>query len=174
MIFAIVNLSTGLVENVIVADSGFVAPDGFQAVASTTAAIGDTYSNGTFTPPAPTQAQLVAYANGKQQALMTGGYTITLPEGTITFATDISSMSLITGKAVRLQQANAPASVDWQTGPTTFTTIVAADFITAATDIADFVQATFDALQPIFSGIAAGTITATAQIDAATWPASSA
>lgn len=118
---------------------------------------------------APTKPQLLAYANAKQWALATGGYTITVNSAPLVFPSDVVSMGLITGKAARLAQPNPPASFDWQT-PTGFVTIAAADFIAVATQIADFVQSTFNALAAVFAAIEAGTTTTTAEVDAAAWP----
>lgn len=115
--------------------------------------------------------QLVAYANAKQWALATGGYTATIAGAAVRFATSETAQVLIAGKAQRFALPNAPASVAWQTGPTDFVTIAAADFVTAATRIADFVQSTFDALQAVLEAVASGAITTTAEIDAAAWPA---
>jgi hypothetical protein len=58
-------------------------------------------------------------------------------------------------------------------GTQTFTTIAAADFLTAATTIADFVQSTFNTLATVLSVISAGTITTFAEIHSASWPANS-
>jgi hypothetical protein len=109
---------------------------------------------------------LTGYANAKQWSLATAGFTVPIGGKNITFTTDEISMALITGKAVRFMQPGAPASTQWQTGPTTFITIAAADFLTAATAIADFMQSTFDKLAVVLSGIAAGTITTKAGVDA--------
>lgn len=117
----------------------------------------------------PTTATLAAYANAKQWALATSGYTITVNSAPLVFPSDVVSMGLITGKAARLAQPNPPVSFDWQT-PTGFVTIAAADFISVATQIADFVQSTFTALAVVFAAIEAGTITTTAEVDAASWP----
>lgn len=139
------------------------------------------------TQPAPTQAEidaynagswpapnLIAYANQKQWALATGGFTVTFSGGpTITFDTSDIGMTLITGKVARLGQANPPASFNWQTGPTTFATITAAQIIQAGCAIADFVQATFDSLNVVFADINGGSITTIAQIDGAKWPTNS-
>jgi len=85
----------------------------------------------------------------------------------IGFRTDTESQALMVGKAFRLSLPGAPATVRWQTGPAEFVVLDSADFIAAATTVADWVQATFDALDDvIFPGIAAGTITTTAEIDA--------
>jgi hypothetical protein len=124
--------------------------------------------------PAPTQAQLLAYADTAQWKLATGGYTITsTPVGgaptALTWATDPTSFSLINGKAMRLQQPGAPASTLWQFA-TGFQTISTADFLAAAIEIADFMQATFATLETVLAAIVAGSLTSYAQIDAAAWP----
>lgn len=111
--------------------------------------------------------QLVAYANAAQWRCATGGYQMTIAGDLIPFSTSEVAMNMIAGKVARLGQPGAPVTVNWQIGPTSFQEIAAADFIAASIEIADFVQATFDALPPIFAGIADGTITTTAQIDAA-------
>jgi hypothetical protein len=122
--------------------------------------------NGLFaTEPAPTQAELIAYANAAQWMKAVGGRALTVAGQSITFSTSDTSLSLMNGVVSRLQRPSPPASVQWQTGATTFVTIAASDFITAATSIADFVQATFDALPAIFADIASGAVTTTAQID---------
>lgn len=126
----------------------------------------------TFDPTACERKALMAYANTKQWALATGGYTITLSGTPRTFKTDSESQGLMTGKALRLTQPSPPTTVNWQFGGASsdFAEIDAADFMTAATAVADFVQATFDTLRQVLADIAAGTITSTAQIEAAAWP----
>ncbi|WP_316234957.1 MULTISPECIES: DUF4376 domain-containing protein [unclassified Bradyrhizobium] len=110
---------------------------------------------------------LAAYANAKQWAKASGGYVATINGAPVPFSTSTESLGLIAGKVARLQQANPPAAVQWQTGERTFTTIAAADFIAASIEIADFVQATFDRLATVMAGIGAGTITMFSQIDTA-------
>ncbi|WP_316189388.1 hypothetical protein [Bradyrhizobium sp. SZCCHNS1054] len=112
-------------------------------------------------------ADLVAYANARQWAKATVGYAVTVNGAPITISTTSESLGLITGKVARLQQPNPPAAVTWQTGPTSFVSIPAADFTTLATEVADFVQSTFDKLATALAGIAAGTITTQAAVDAA-------
>lgn len=144
----------------------FVACDG-------TVTVGMRYADGAFSvvvPPPPTKVELAAYANAHQWALATGGYTATIGGEPVVFPTDAVSMGLITGKAARLAQPNPPASFEWQT-PTGFITIAAADFLTTATAIADFVQATFSALASVLADIGSGAITTFAEVDAAAWPA---
>lgn len=133
---------------------------------------GWTYDGTTYAAPVvppPTQAELLAYANGKQWNLATGGYTVTVNSAPLVFASDVVSMGLITGKAARLAQPNPPASFVWQT-PTGFISIAAASFISVATQLADFVQSTFDALEPVQASIVSASITTFAAVDAATWP----
>jgi hypothetical protein len=116
-------------------------------------------------PPSPTTSDLIAYANRRQWQKATSGYTATINGSQVTIPTTSESMSLITGKVARFQQANPPASVQWQTGATTFITIAEADFMTLAVSIADFIQSTFDKLATVIASIQGGTITTTAQID---------
>lgn len=161
----------GVITNRIMLDdpADFTPPAGFSLVAGADAyAIGGSIVGGTYTPPPappPPPVDLVAYANARQWATATGGRVLMIAGAPVPFSTSDTSMGLITGKAARFQQANPPASVQWQTGETSFVTIAAADFMTAATQIADFVQSTFDALPGIFADIASGKITTPAQID---------
>ena len=148
------------------------APEGCTFMMQDGAAMGWRLLDGVLVPPAApiitaSPEELIAFANAAQWRCATGGYQMTIAGETIAFPTSDVAMSTIAGKAARLGQPGAPASVIWQVGPTDFKEIAAADFIAASIEIADFVQATFDALPPIFAGIADGTITTTAQIDAA-------
>jgi hypothetical protein len=124
------------------------------------------YEIAAYVAPALTAADLIAYANAKQWAVATGGRVVTVNGSQIAFATTMDSMELMSGKVQRLDQPDPPTTINWQTGPTTFTAIDAVTFKAIATELADFYQATFDALPGIFAGITAGTITTTAQIDA--------
>lgn len=126
-----------------------------------------------YAAPAETAEAVAAYANWKQWALATGGYTATLAGTPRTFKTDPTSLSLMTGKQVRLGQPNPPASINWQFEGAGFVAVVAADFTLAATKVADFVQGTFDTLQAVLTGIAGGSIKTFADVDAAAWPAAS-
>ena len=141
------------------------------------------YGDGAFAIPAPadwshptlpcpvpdtTTESLLAYANAKQWALATGGYTTTVNGQSITVATDATSQLLMTGKAMRLGQKNPPASIAWQLD-SGFVTLAAADFLVVASAADDFVQSTFDKLKEVEAAIRAAppTITTTADIDAA-------
>jgi hypothetical protein len=153
-------------------------PTGSSFMIQPGAGIGWTLSGGALiapaapTLPAPTTAQLLAYANAKQWTLATGGHNVTIEGTSYLFATDPTSLALITGNALRLQQSGAPTSVLWQFSSTgAFVTISAADFLTTADNIADWVQSTFAALETVMAAITAATITTEAAIDAAAWPA---
>jgi hypothetical protein len=118
-------------------------------------------------PPPPFDA--AAYANAKQWTLALGGYTVTVGGQALRFPTDPQSQALMIGKAVRFSQAGAPASVDWQFADG-FVTLSAADFMTAAIKVADFVQATFDTLKAVLADVDRGAIVTAAAVDAAPWP----
>lgn len=119
----------------------------------------------------PVKGALKTYANELQWRLATGGFTVEFTGGkVITFDTSTEGQALITGKVARLGQPSPPTSVKWQSGPEQVTTITAAQFKSAAVQVADYVQATFDKLGDVLAAINAGTITSKAQVDAAAWP----
>lgn len=110
---------------------------------------------------------LVRYANWKQGAIAIGGRTIDVDGKPVLFSTKAEDISAMLTKAARLQMPGAATSVNWQMAPGDFLRVPAADFITIATGLADFVQRTFDALSDIIAGIADDKITTREQIDAA-------
>lgn len=110
---------------------------------------------------------LLTYANFKQWNVATGGYVATVGELQIPFKTDVSSLSLITGKVVSITQPDGPQSVDWQVGPYSIISIEADDFLAAARAVDIFVQGTFTTLKTVFEKIADGTFTTRDQIDQA-------
>lgn len=178
--YAVVNAS-GAVINVAMWDGTTPwQPSGGTAVAipaGNNAGIGWTYANGTFTAPPPptpaplTAAQLANYADNKQAALSRGGFTITLSGTAVTFLTSVDGIALMAAEQVRLGQPNPPTQVRVESPSGTVVTVSAADFTTAYSAIVDFEQATLNTLQSVLSSISSGTITTTAQIDAASWPA---
>ncbi|KEA07110.1 DUF4376 domain-containing protein [Rhizobium rhizogenes] len=128
--------------------------------------------NGSFSAPtavAPSKDDLISYANQKQWSLAIGGYSAMINSEVVKFATDPLSQSLIIGKALRLSQPEPPVLVNWQSGAS-FAEIATSDFLNVATLIADFIQATFDALNNVLSAIEGGTIADFESIDAALWP----
>lgn len=159
--------SSAQARSVPVGDSGYVAfiagggvPQRISSVEELAAVFAQQYPAG----------MLTTYANARQWALATGGYTIALSGVTCLFETDPGSLTLITGKAVRLGQPNPPATIEWQFASGSVE-LTAADFMLAANAVADFFQGTFDTLlKVVLPGISAGTISSISQIDAATWP----
>lgn len=110
-------------------------------------------------------------ANAHQWALAVGGFTVTIDGAERTFATDNLSRPLIEAKYARFQAPGAPAAVNWQFRDG-FAAIGAADFCAAALAMADFFQATFDALGRVEAAIDAGEITTLDEIEAYdAWPA---
>lgn len=155
--------------------ASMVAPGGGAYMMQDGAGMGWVLSNGTLAAPnAPvvtmTKPALAAYANAKQWTLATGGHNVTIQGTQLLFATDTTSMTLLTGKISRLSQASPPASVGWQFSNGQFVTISATDLTAAAISVADFIQATFDALRTVLTAVANGSTTTTAQIDSAAWP----
>lgn len=114
----------------------------------------------------PSADALVAYANMRQWAVAIGGRSVAINGVDKPISTTPESQALLYSKMLRLSQPSPPTTVNWQVGTTEMVTLSPADFTMMATEIADFVQATFDALPGIFAGISAGAITAPAQIDA--------
>lgn len=120
------------------------------------------FNGETFSQPAASKfskAQLKAYANIVQWSRAVGGHVVMIDGSPVPFSTSEASMSLLAGKAMRLQQPNPPSTVRWQVSPTSFKLIEADDFIVAASSVADFVQSTFDRLDEVFSMIDDGTVT---------------
>lgn len=152
------------------ASAGFVAPDsqGYIEFLSRGGAATPISSleelAGVFQQQYP-GGMLLIYANAIQWDLATGGYQTTIEGQQIVFPTTPESMSLISGKVQRLSQPNPPATINWQIGAQEFVEIPAADFIVLATDIADFVQASFDKLKDVvIPGINGGTLTTREQV----------
>lgn len=115
---------------------------------------------------------LIAYAHAVQWARAEAGVMVALSGGAqVRFASDATGRALLNGAVTRAQQANPPPGFRWQTGATSFVTLTPAQIVTAGIAVADYIQGTFDTLDDVIADILSGTITSTAQIDAATWPA---
>jgi len=120
------------------------------------------------------KANLAAYAIGKQQALLAAVFSHPLADGSATLTTACDPVSL-TGLNSLTQLATTPAlnasvgtrvyyNVDWS--PHTVTPAQMAEFAAA---IGAHVQALYTDLATVVAAINGGTITTTAQIDAANW-----
>jgi hypothetical protein len=115
--------------------------------------------------PTVTTDDLTAYAAAKRFAVETGGIAV---DGSH-IATDRASQSLITG-AYNYVKENPDATVNFKT-PNGFVQLTASQMVVIANAVAAHVQACFAAEGTVDAAINAGTITTTAEIDAATWPA---
>ncbi len=112
---------------------------------------------------------LIAYAAAKRYLIEIGGYTY---EGHL-IATDRDSQSKITSVAVAASTVGSSFSTDWKCSDGTFFTLDQTEAIAMATAIMTFVSACFAAEAAVATAITGGTITTTADIDAASWPANS-
>jgi hypothetical protein len=117
--------------------------------------------------PAPTadevKAALSAYADRKQAMLLNGGVTV----NGVPAATDVNGRVNIAG-AVSLAQLQPDMTFHWVNDSTI--TLTADQIIALGQAVGVWVQDVYTALGNVLAGIAAGTITTTDEIDAASWP----
>ncbi len=113
-------------------------------------------------PPPPTAEDLVAYAANARWIKETGGITV----AGIPVATDDSSQGKITG-AQAMVTLNPSFTTAWKGSNGSFTTLTATEITAIATAVGNHVAACFAAEEQVDAAITAGTITTTAQIDAA-------
>jgi hypothetical protein len=154
----------GVVVNIIVAAPGFEIPGMSLVEAAEGAAIGGTYADGVFTPPALEPVDLAAYAADKRWQVETGGITI----NGATIDTSRDSQSMITG-AYTYSQAHPEQTILFK-AQSGWVTLDAPTMAAIATAVGAHVQACFAAEAAVQAAITAGTITTAAEIDAAAWP----
>lgn len=161
----------GTVARIILADEGWQQHfPGAVGVESETANVGDTYESGLFhppAPPAPTQADLMAYAADLRWRIETGGILVA---GT-SVRTDEKSQSKITGAVQLLAADPTLAAIDWEAQPGVWVSLDAATMQAIGIAVGRHVQACFTALKAVQETITAGEIVSFEQIDAADWPA---
>ena len=116
-------------------------------------------------PLPPTKIDLQGYAAAKRYAVETGGVTV----GGVPIPSDRDTQAKLTA-AFLLAQVNPQATFQWKAGAG-FVTLDAASVGQIAVAIGEFVQAAYATESQVAAAIIAGTITTTAQIDAAAWPA---
>lgn len=109
--------------------------------------------------------RLSAYAAARRWAVETGGITV---NGAPVY-TDRETQSKLTAAHARAAD-NPSFTVRWKTAAGSFVTLNAAQVTAIANAVFDHVQAAYDVEADVVAGIAGGTITTTAQIDAASWP----
>ncbi|WP_054312928.1 DUF4376 domain-containing protein [Mesorhizobium sp. 1M-11] len=114
--------------------------------------------------PIPLKVQLTAYAADKRWQVETGGITV----GGATIDTSRESQAMITG-AYAYSQANPTETISYKAA-SGWVSMDAATLAAIATAVGAHVQACFAAEAAMAAEIEAGTITTTAEIDAADWP----
>jgi hypothetical protein len=119
---------------------------------------------------APTQAQLLAAANAKAASLMAVPRTYALP-GSVSVKCDGTPQTGADLAGINLWGAAAPtATTTWVDDFGVATTITGAQGVFLAADVVAYGQSVYNMLGTACAGIAAATITTTAQINALAWP----
>ena len=116
---------------------------------------------------AATKLGLRTQAAARRWAVETGGITV---NGAAVY-TDRDTQAKLTAAFTRAN-ANPAFTLNWKTAGG-FVTLTAAQVIALANAVFDHVQAAFDAEAAVLADIESGTITTTAEIDAAAWPSNS-
>lgn len=161
-------IKNGVVEEIIIADSGWEKLFGNGVVAPDDAMVGDEVIDGVFTRKVapPTVEYLSRYAGAVRFMKETGGVPI--------FGYVVKS-----GREDRtlIYEAEASAKADssftttWIAKDGTSHELGAEMVLTMATAVRAHVASCFSTYTTVAAGIANGTITTTEQIDAAAWPA---
>ncbi len=134
--YAIINVGTGAVENIITwgGESSWVPPDGYIAVATDEAGIGWGYSGGQFSPPEPEQpsnAELADSARLTRDSFLRNIYDprILMAQRALRMASSPEEVAYSEGKIVELdnyavylqgipEQAGFPQAIVWPVAPT--------------------------------------------------------
>lgn len=118
----------------------------------------------------PTQAQLLAAANAKVMALMAVARTYALP-GSVSIKCDTLQATGADLAGLNAWGAAAPtATTTWVDDFGVSTTITGAQGVALAAGVIAYGQSVYDMLGTACTGIAAATITTTAQVNALAWP----
>ncbi|HZU64962.1 MAG TPA: hypothetical protein VFF98_14850 [Novosphingobium sp.] len=127
----------------------------------------------TIANPPPSAAQLLAYAQARRQVVADGGITVNVGTTAAPVACAANtSASGVSDLAVMLLQAEASGSTTfYQSGGDV--TVTTAQIQTIQQAVASFIGATWATLNTVSAAISAGTVATTAEIDAASWPATS-
>lgn len=124
-----------------------------------------------YTSP-PSYENLILYAGFKQSDLAGGGVTVNVNSSgsplNVLCSTDVNSKTDLNGLFL-MAQINSGLTVPWVNGAGTIT-LSAAQILTMAPLVGEFLQETYAALSAITAEIVAGTITTTAEIDSYSWP----
>ncbi|MGV1793840.1 DUF4376 domain-containing protein [Rhizobium sp. A37_96] len=127
------------------------------------------YSDGAFTAPpvaVVNKADLVAYTAGKRFLLETGGFSFMSRD----ISTDRDSQSKIGNVALAANIVGPSFSTSFKCSDGSFFTLNQEDALSMAKAVMNFVSGCFDAESAIGAAISSGSITTSAEIDAASWP----
>lgn len=122
-----------------------------------------------YAPDPPSVDQLKARAADCRRARVYGGRTITVGARQFSVWTDPESTSAITSLVVAAQITPA-LTTTWKGRAGAVYSVDAAEILALALGMLAHVQEAFGAEAAVLADIAAGTITTTAEIDAAAWP----
>lgn len=115
-----------------------------------------------------TKLALTAYVAAARFAKETAGVRV----GTATVNTDRRSQAQLTSAYV-WGQANPTGTMQWKLPNGSFVALSGTNIVSMATAVAAYVQGCFAIEALLVTGINAGSITTTAQIDQANWPSNS-
>lgn len=139
-----------------------------NGAATVISAVGDPGSQGYVPLPPPLSTpELKTYAAARRYAAETGGIVV---DG-VSILTDRESQRLIADAASYVEKYTV-ATVNFKSA-TGFVTLTAEQIDAIAGAVGAHVQASFSSEMAVAAAIDAGTITTTAEIDAAAWPATS-
>lgn len=152
----------------------FDAPSGVTLMMQAGAGIGWTLANGVLSAPvvvAPvlTVAQAQAYASAKANGLL--GAMRSYTSGGVTLKSDATSATLADLMALaQWGAANETASQNWVANDYSVMAITGAQFVALSPLVGGYSLSVYAALASTLTGIAGGSITTTAEIDAVAWP----
>jgi Domain of unknown function (DUF4376) len=162
--------ANGNVVNIIMANPATDQVPGctLVAVGGSGADLGWTWTQGGgFVAPVASQAALMAYAYAKQQTISQGGVTVS----GVSVATDAAGRADLDG-AVLLAQLNPEQTFTWVTSAGSVS-LSAAQIVAVGQAVGLWVQSTYTTLGTVIADIIGASVTTTAQIDGAAWPANS-
>jgi len=125
----------------------------------------------------PSNAGLIGYAIGKQQAIAAGGISVAISSSvTIEASTDTASLALLS-TAVAVAQSNPSATTPWVQKNGTPVSLNAGEVLEILAAVSAFIQSTFATLSAVITAINGGTITTRNQVDVPpsgpAWPVNS-
>jgi hypothetical protein len=116
------------------------------------------------------KASLKGYAASKRAGVMNAGCTVTVSGSPLKVWADTQTQTALTALSVQASSNPALTTV-WKCRDGFFVTLTAAGIASLASGVMAFVQSAFATEADVVADIDASSITTTAEIDAASWPA---